>query len=257
MPARDGSIDNAYEIVMAKTADAPRASFSGRRLRGAVAHMLGRAILAGDYAPGEALPPEVTYAESLGVSRGAYREAVQALIAKGLVESRPKSGTRVLSRDRWNMLDPDVLGWAFSGTPDLQLLRSLFELRTMVEPCGAALAAERRTRDDLRRMKDALGRMRRETLSNEAGRAADRDFHDAILKASRNDALITLSASIAAAVEWTTQLKQRDRALPRDPIPDHVAVYDAIVSGDCDGAKTAMNKLVELALIDTRAALGE
>ncbi len=244
------------ETAMADPTDEKKPTqSSGRRLRGAVAHTLGRAILAGDYASGDALPGELAFAESLGVSRGAYREAVQALIAKGLVESRPKSGTRVLPRHRWNMLDPDVLAWAFADEPDMRLLRSLFELRAVVEPAAAAFAAERRDRNDLRMLKDALGRMRRHTLSNDAGRAADREFHAAILTASRNDALITLSAGISAAVEWTTQLKQRDRALPRDPMPEHVAVYDAIVGADGQAAAGAMRKLVDLALADTRAAL--
>jgi len=229
---------------------------SGRRLRGAIAHTLGRSILAGDYQPGDTLSGELVFAEMLGVSRGAYREAVQALIAKGLVESRTKLGTRVLPRHRWNMLDPDVLAWAFANTPDMQLLRSLFELRAIIEPAAAALAAERRDRADLKVLKDALSRMRRQTLSTDAGRAADRDFHAAILTASRNDALVTLSAGITAAVEWTTQLKQRDRALPRDPMPEHVAVYDAIVSGNGSAASDTMRRLVDLALDDTRVTLG-
>ncbi len=89
-----------------------------RRLRGAVAHTLGRAVLAGDYAPGDALPSELVFAKSFGVSRGAYREAVQTLIAKRLVESRPKSGTRILPRHRWNKLDPDMLAWAFARTSE-------------------------------------------------------------------------------------------------------------------------------------------
>lgn len=228
---------------------------TGRRWRGAIGNMLGRAILSGEYAPGDVLPGEVVFAETNGVSRGAYREAVQGLIAKGLVESRPKTGTRVLPRRRWNMLDPDVLAWAFADKPDMALLRSLFELRSVVEPAAAAFAAERRDREDLKALKDALGRMRRHTLSTEAGLTADRDFHGAILAASRNDALVTLSAGITAAVAWTTQLKQRDRALPRDPIPEHAAVYDAIAEGDTAQAAAAMRRLVDLALADTRAAL--
>jgi DNA-binding FadR family transcriptional regulator len=61
----------------------------GRRLHGAVAHKLGLAILSGEYAPGDTLSGEVAFAEELQVSRSAYREAVQVLTAKGLVESRP------------------------------------------------------------------------------------------------------------------------------------------------------------------------
>ena len=232
---------------------APRGT--GRRIHGAIANKLGPAILSGKYAPGDTLSGEVAFSEALDVSRSAYREAIQVLVAKGLVESRPKAGTRVLPRARWNLLDPDVLAWAFAGEPDMQLVRSLFELRGIIEPAAARLAAERRDRADLKGMKDALGAMRRHTLATDQGRAADRDFHDAILRATRNDALVTLSAGIGAAVSWTTQFKQRARALARNPIPDHVRVYDAIAAADGEAAATAMRTLVDLALDDTQSSL--
>ncbi|MDF0542895.1 FadR/GntR family transcriptional regulator [Sphingobium sp. H39-3-25] len=223
----------------------------GRRLHGALVHKLGMAILSGQYAPGDILSGEVAFAEELEVSRSAYREAVQVLTAKGLVESRPKAGTRILPRSRWNLLDPDVLAWAFAGEPDIEFVRNLFELRAIVEPAAARLAAERRDRNDINIMKEALSAMRRHTLATEAGRAADRDFHNAILQATRNDALRVLTASIGAAVNWTTQYKQRSRALPRNPIPDHVRVFEAIAAGDGEAASDAMRVLVDLALEDT------
>ncbi|WP_267378690.1 MULTISPECIES: FadR/GntR family transcriptional regulator [unclassified Sphingomonas] len=229
---------------------------SGRRLRGAVIHMLGRAILTGEHKPGDILAGEVAYAEALGVSRGAYREAIQGLIAKGLVESRPRTGTRVLPRQRWNILDPDVLAWAFAGDPDIRLLRSLFELRSAVEPFAARLAAERRSEDDLTIMRNALEAMDRLTLATDGGLEADRAFHEAILCASQNDALIALSSSIAAGVEWTTRFKQRDRALPRDPLPDHRRVYEALARGDPDAAAAAMTVLIKLAIDDTWFGMG-
>ncbi|WP_245656181.1 FadR/GntR family transcriptional regulator [Novosphingobium naphthalenivorans] len=241
------------EVEGAKAVKEPRGP--GRRLHGAIAHKLGTDILSGKYAPGDILSGEVAFAEELKVSRSAYREAIQVLTAKGLVASRPKAGTRVLPRDRWNLLDPEVLGWAFAGEPDVHFVRSLFELRAIVEPAAARLAAQRRDKADLKIMKDALGAMRQHTLTTEAGRAADRDFHNAILHATRNDALMVLSASIGAAVNWTTQFKQRSRALPRNPIPDHARVYDAIAVGDADAAAEAMNVLVDLALEDTRSAM--
>ena len=228
----------------------------GRRLHGAIAHRLGTDILSGKYPPGDVLPGEVVFAEELNVSRSAYREAIQVLTAKGLVASRPKAGTRVLPRERWNLLDPEVLGWAFAGEPDVEFVRSLFELRAIVEPAAARLAAERREKADLRTMKDALAAMRHHTLTTELGRAADRDFHNAILHATRNDALMVLSASIGAAVNWTTQFKQRSRALPRNPMPDHVRVYDAIAAEDGEAAAEAMRVLIDLALEDTRSAMG-
>lgn len=229
----------------------------GRRLHGALAHKLGTAILSGQYAPGDVLPGEVAFAEELKVSRSAYREAIQVLTAKGLVASRPKAGTRVLPRERWNLLDPEVLAWAFAGEPDVALVRDLFELRSIIEPAAARLAAQRRSKEDVRLMRDALSAMRRHTLTTEAGRAADRDFHDAILRATGNQAMVVLSASIGAAVHWTTQFKQRSRELPRNPIPDHARVFDAISAGDADAAAEAMGVLVDLALEDTRTSMGQ
>jgi DNA-binding FadR family transcriptional regulator len=228
----------------------------GRRLHGAIARKLGVAIVSGQYPPGATLTGEVAFSAELDVSRSAYREAVQVLTAKGLVESRPKAGTRVLPRHRWHLLDPDVLAWAFAGEPDRQFVRALFELRAIVEPAAAGLAAQRRGRDDLKALKTSLAEMRRHTLATPAGRAADHDFHHAILVATGNDALRALGAGIGAAVAWTTQFKQRVRALPRNPIPDHVRVLEAIAAGDAPAATDAMRILVDLALADTSELLG-
>jgi DNA-binding FadR family transcriptional regulator len=230
---------------------------TGRRLHGAIAQRLGAAILSGEYAPNTILPGEIEFSEALDVSRSAYREAVQVLIAKGLVESRPKTGTRVLPRHRWNLLDPEVLAWAFTGEPDLDFIRNLFELRAIVEHAAASLAATRRSREDLKTIKNALTGMGRHTLATEAGRAADRDFHDAILRATGNDLLSVLSSGICAAVNWTTLYKQRSRALVRNPIADHRRVYTVIAAGDADAARTAMHRLIDLALEDTRLSMRE
>ena len=108
-----------------------------RRIHGSIAHELGVAIVTGGYSPGDVLPGEVEFSEQLKVSRSAYREAVRILAAKGLVESRPKAGTRVSDRARWNLLDPDVLAWTFEGEPGEGHIRDLFELRRIVEPAAS------------------------------------------------------------------------------------------------------------------------
>ena len=102
------------------------------------------------------------------------------LTAKGLVESRPKAGTRVLPRNRWNLLDPEVLAWAFAGEPDMEFIRNLFELRAIVEPAAAALAAQRRSSADLAKMKEALAGMvqayaRHRSLARIGSRLSRRD----------------------------------------------------------------------------------
>ena len=224
------------------------------RIHGTIARNIGIRIVSGQHKPGEILDGEVSASDQLHVSRTAYREAVRILAAKGLVESRPKTGTRVSEKSKWHLLDPDVLSWLFEFEPDEGMLASLFELRKVVEPEAAALAAERRTAAHLDRMARALEEMGRHTLGTEEGRAADQDFHAALLDASGNPFLTTLTSSVSAAVTWTTVFKQRIDPLPRDPVPDHKHVYDAVAAGDAVAAHRAMIKLVEMAFEDTTRA---
>jgi DNA-binding FadR family transcriptional regulator len=236
---------------------APKGARGGERLHGVLARRLGVEIVSGAIVPGAALEDEITASARLKVSRSAYREAIRTLAAKGLVESRPKTGTQVTPRARWRVLDPDVLAWMFEGgRPSPDFVRGLFELRMMVEPAAAALAAERRSVEDLARMRRALQDMERLGLAEEAGQVADRDFHDAVLAATRNEPLMALSSSIGSAVRWTTIFKQRRRKLPRDPMPEHWRVFDAIAAGGAEAAQLAMRTLVALALEDTRAEIG-
>jgi DNA-binding FadR family transcriptional regulator len=233
----------------------PAPPSGSRRIPGNIARDLGVAILKGEYQPGDVLPGEIEFSTQLGVSRSAYREAVRILSAKGLVESRPKTGTRVNPRDRWNVLDPEVLGWTFAAEPSEKFIRDLFELRMIVEPRAAELAAERRRGSHVARMGHALEEMARFGLATAEGRTADQAFHHAILDAADNEPLTALSSSIAAAVAWTTIFKQRRRKLPRDPLPDHRVLYEAIVDGDGPRARLAMTDLVRLALEDTELSL--
>ncbi len=221
------------------------------RLHGMVARDLGVRIVSGVYLPGDLLDGEIDASGYLKISRTAYREAIRILAAKGLVEVRPKVGTRVTPRDHWHLLDPDVLSWMFEHEPDERLLESLFELRKVVEPEAAALAATRRTQAHLDKLEDALGRMAEHTLAVEEGRAADQDFHAVLLDACGNPFLRTLTSSVAAAVAWTTEFKQRRKPLMRDPMPDHISVYRAIADADPVSARKAMCHLIVMALFDT------
>jgi DNA-binding FadR family transcriptional regulator len=224
------------------------------RLHGTIARDLGVLIVSGRYRPGDILNGEIAASDRLHVSRGAYREAVRILAAKGLVESRPKVGTRISQQDRWHLLDPDVLSWIFEFEPEDTLLTSLFELRRIVEPQAAALAAARRTEQDIADMATGLAGMERHSLATEAGRLADQQFHAALLRASRNAFVISLTSGVGAAVAWTTIFKQRHNPLQRDPLPDHVRVYEAVKAADPEGARRAMENLVDLALLDTTNA---
>jgi DNA-binding FadR family transcriptional regulator len=231
-----------------------RARRRSLRLHGTIARDLGVLIVSGRYKPGDLLNGEIAASDRLHVSRGAYREAVRILAAKGLVESRPKVGTRISQQERWHLLDPDVLAWIFEFEPDDALLTSLFELRKIVEPEAAALAAKRRSDADLAVMSAALKDMAKHTLAVEAGRRADHDFHSALLRASGNLFLVSLTSGVGAAISWTTIFKQRDNPLSRDPMPDHRRVYEAVAASDPVAAHKAMANLVDLAFLDTTNA---
>lgn len=240
---------------MARNGDAPL-QVGGRNFRrGSLAQQLAVQILSGKLPEGHVFPGEIEYAEQIGISRSALREAFRILAAKGLVVSRPKAGTRVTPRRQWSLLDPDLLAWQFGADPSEKFLRDLFELRMMVEPDAAALAAARRTDADVENMEYFLAEMARHGLATEAGQQADQQFHMVMLEATRNDAVVALASSIMAAIAWTTIYKQRKRALASDPIPAHRALYETIAAGDPDAARAAMAELIRLALFDTEMSL--
>jgi len=228
-----------------------------RRLQGSLAQQLGVMILTGELPQGHVFPGEIEYSEQLGISRSVLREAFRILAAKGLIDSRPKSGTRVSPRQRWSLLDPDLLAWQFESEPSPRFVRDLFELRMVVEPAAAAFAAKRRSRQQVEQMSNALDEMAAHGLATEEGRSADQRFHLIMLEATGNDAIIALASSIMAAIAWTTIFKQRKRALPRDPIPEHRTLLAAIAAGSASKSRAAMAELVRLALADTELSLND
>ncbi len=229
---------------------AEQATKARRPVHDKIARDLGIAIVSGRYMPGDVLPGEERFSAETGVSRTAYREAVRVLSAKGLVYSKTKSGTRINERLRWNMLDLDILAWRFEAGPTPELIRDIFELRTVVEPAAAQFAARRRDSQDIARMGHALEEMRSWGLLTPQGRAADQNFHHSILLATRNESLITLSTSVTAVVAWTTRFARDERHESRDPMPDHDAVFDAILKGDDEAARLHMLALIQNASRD-------
>ncbi|MBX3563131.1 MAG: FadR family transcriptional regulator [Sphingomonas sp.] len=224
------------------------------RLHGTVARDLGIRIVSGTLKPGEILEGEIAASEQFKVSRTAYREAIRILAAKGLVHSRPKIGTQVSPRSEWHLLDPDVLGWIFVGEPDQGLIENLFELRRIVEPEAARLAAMRRSDEQYARMKAGLDGVAEHGFHSEEGRRCDQSFHSALLEASGNDFIISLTSGVAAAIEITTAFKQDRLPAPHDALPVHLRVLEAIEARDAQGARDAMARLVDRGLTDTMEA---
>ena len=215
----------------------------GERLHHSVAHDLGLAIVSGEYGPGDTLEGEVSASERLGVSRTALREAMKTLAAKGLIVSRPKSGTKVCSRDKWNFFDPDVLAWMLQGVPSEATLRHLHELRMAIEPTVAELAATHRSNYQLKVMATALNDMLSQEPDSVEGELADERFHAAILDASDNEFLRQLGDVIAISVRYIAAYK-RERHVERDPRPSHAKLYEAIARRDAGGARNAMTYIL-------------
>jgi DNA-binding FadR family transcriptional regulator len=187
-------------------ADKPRASrranaarISGSSVHASLASEIGLRIVRGDYPPGTILPNEAQWTEIFDVSRSAVREAIKMLMAKSLLASRPKIGSWVEPKEHWNLLDRDVLSW-YAASPNRELfLRTVQEFRHIIEPEATALAAERRTEEQMSEISQAVRDMGHAT-SLQQRTQADTRFHVAILRASGNDLLVPLGVLIESAL---------------------------------------------------------
>jgi DNA-binding FadR family transcriptional regulator len=180
----------------------------GKKIHAALAQDIGSRILRGDFKPGSLLPNEAHWCRVFKVSRSAVREAMKMLIAKGLVVSRPKIGSRVEPRERWNLLDRDVLAW-YGSVPDRKhFLMSVQQMRYIFEPEAAALAAENRTPEQLAEIEIACREMG-EATSLETRTKADVRFHLTILSAAGNEFLVPfgflIESGLAHVFEHTTR----------------------------------------------------
>lgn len=243
----------------AAPAPSPAAAAPAERRR-RPAHMqlsreLGIAIVTGRIDPGSILPGEHELSEQRGLSRSVVREALRMLAAKGLLESKPKAGTRIRDRADWNLLDPELLGWMFEAPPPAGFVRSLYQLRLIVEPAAAELAAITRTSRQLARMGHALEEMEAHPLSTATWQAADQRFHHLVLEATGNELLLSLAGTIGAAVRWTTFYKIRNVRHPRNPMDEHRRLFHAIAESDPAAARAATIELVTEAENDIRALL--
>src|SRR5689334_19201975 len=132
----------------------------------------------------------------LGVSRTALREAIKILTANGIVESRTSSGTRVRPREHWNLLDPTILHLYCQVVEYSSFARSFQQIRVIIEPEAAALAAEHRTRGQLAALEDAYRAMEA-ARDAKSWTPADLRFHESILDATGNPFMRPLGALIS------------------------------------------------------------
>jgi len=217
----------------------------GRGLLGNLVEELGLRILRGTYPPNEPIPTEPELMDELDVSRTVLREAVKVLAAKGLIESRPKIGTRVRPRPQWNLLDPTVLGLYCQVVDYSQFARNFQQLRIVIEPEAAALAAEHHTVRQLKAIDAAYGAMSAAT-DIASWTAADLRFHEAILDATGNPFMRPLGALISAALETLLFHSAKSSANPFDSLEIHGRVLEAIRARATDKARRIMTALLSL-----------
>jgi GntR family transcriptional regulator, galactonate operon transcriptional repressor len=215
---------------------------------------LGRRIVSGAVEAGVFLPPEAGLSASLEVSRTVVREAIKVLAEKGLVESRPKLGTRVLPRDHWRLSDADVLGWQFE-TDDGRLQEQVSEVRALIEPRAASLAATRRTDEEAVRLRKLMDRLAAAVDDPEEYVAADLALHASILDATHNQLLAELTSTLSVALRAGRTTSTQVPSGVATAMDAHRQVVDAIVERDPESAFRAMSEVVISAAQDVREVL--
>ncbi|WP_241983491.1 FadR/GntR family transcriptional regulator [Cryobacterium tagatosivorans] len=210
---------------------------SGYNMRGAhgrVIDAIGRAIVGGRYEPGSLLPKEAELMEEYGVSRTSLREATKVLAAKGLIEIRQKVGTRVRPEGLWNAFDSDVLTWSSEEGKGEAIIRDLVELREILEPSAARLAAARASKADLERIAKAHLSMAENVRDPARYAESDVEFHMAVFAASHNVLLQRFGYFVADFLHLSFDLQQK-ALLEREQVLDfskdverHRLVYESV-----------------------------
>ncbi|MGW4061131.1 FadR/GntR family transcriptional regulator [Amycolatopsis sp. NPDC004747] len=223
-----------------------------RGLHGQTVEALASRILSDEWGEGTVLDLPALR-EELDISLTALREALKVLAAKGMIDARQKRGTFVQPREKWNMLDADVMRWQTAAADDPGLLDELSEVRAVVEPAAARIAAGRATEEDLDSLRDALADMTAAGDDPDASVQADLAFHRRLMAATHNNFLMRMERIIAIG------LAERDKLVhgtspAEDPVPSHRKVFDAIVAGDPAAAEQAMLALVTKAGEDLEKA---
>ena len=226
-----------------------------KNVHGGTVDLLGEAIVTGRYAVGSSLPPEPMLCEELGVSRTVIREAVKSLIAKGLLVTGPKVGTRVLAQEQWNWFDPDVVAWQSRAGLSREFLRDLQELRRIVEPAAVRLAAERATASDIEEIEAAYAGMKRSIEAGGDYVSSDLRFHQGLLRACHNRMVGQMSKALGALLRTSFEISTARPDGPASSLPLHRAVLDAVIARAPEQAERAILVLIDGAKQDIEQVL--
>jgi DNA-binding FadR family transcriptional regulator len=210
-------------------------------------------IVAGEYEPGELLPPEVVLAERLGVSRGVVREVMRALEERGVVSVRHGSGATVAVVADWNVLDPAVLSAVLAGPDGRTILLELHECRALLEVGAAGLAARRATEGQLAVIEAACERLVAARSREHAARgAAELALHRSVLAAAGNLRMAAMLRPVFEGLEPAAEVLGR-RAGTRE---EHRRIVRAIVARDAEAAELAMRSHFDALAADMRERRG-
>lgn len=214
---------------------------SGARLSDQVARQLADEISAGRLAAGAKLPPESRLVEQFAVSRTVVREAVSRLKSLGLVDSRQGSGVFVTTAPPYSPLNFDARH-ADSRAAVVQMA----EVRRALEAEAAGLAAERRERADLERLRRSVAALQKAVQGGGDGVEEDLQFHRAIAQAAHNPFLLGtldyLAQFMRGAIGVTRANEARRADFAAQVRQEHAAVVAAIESGDRAKARAAASK---------------
>jgi DNA-binding FadR family transcriptional regulator len=209
---------------------------------------LARQIVEGTLKPNDILPNELALAREYGVSRTTIRDVLRSLEEKGLLERKTYVGTRVRSIHSWNLLDDEVLNWSCGVMSQRRFFSSLMELRMIIEPQAAALAAIRANDDDLQAIRDAFTWM---NIKNQRiDPEGDVAFHQAIIKASGNMFVAQFGGAVRAALYHTIYLSGKEAINQPGSIENHRQVVNAIENRDARSAYTIMIRILDMTISD-------
>ncbi|MFT4172028.1 MAG: FadR/GntR family transcriptional regulator [Rhodocyclaceae bacterium] len=219
-------------------------------------HQLGAEICRGEFPVGEVLPTEPALGEHLAVSRIVVREVIKSLVAKGMLEVRRKTGTVVCDPTNWNLFDPAIITWR-ARTPVLNatLARDLMELRRIVEPAAARLAAERADAAQRLALREAYEGMRRAVGGDGDYVEADLAFHSVILHACQNQFLQQMQMVLSAILRTSFEIVSTVPDGPASSLGLHEDLCIAIEAASPEAAERAVLRLTERAERDLRERL--
>ena len=226
-----------------------------KNVHGNTVDYLGSAIVAGRFGSGGSLPPEPLLCEELGVSRTVVRESVKSLVAKGLIQTGPKVGTRVLPSDQWNWFDPDVIAWQAKAGLTPEFIRDLQDLRLIVEPAAVKLAAQRWVATDIAVIEDAFAGMKRAVEGGGDYVTFDLRFHQGLLRATHNRMLLQMGQALSALLRTSFEISTVKKDGPRSSLSMHRAVLDAVIARSPAKAERAILVLIDGAHQDIELVL--